>query len=344
MSRCEKIDFVILWVDGNDPEWQKRRQQYSPEVQDDARVQRYRNWDNLQYFFRGVEKFAPWVNKVFFVTCGQIPEWLDTNHPKLRLIKHDEFMPEEYLPTFNSNAIELMLNRIEELSEHFVLFNDDIFLIKPTKDTDFFRKGLPCDTACLNIHSIILGKVDNYCSLHATAVINKYFDMKKSIFSNASKWFNPIYGAQMLRTVYLLPCKAFPEIRQLHLPCSYLKTTFDTIWEHEGKLLDDTCRHRFRNKLDYSHWVMRNWQIAKGEFCPRRGDFGRSFEIDNSRESLIDCIRYIRHSKGKVICMNDGNLDDKHFAKYKDVVNSELDKILPDRCSFEKETGRREKS
>ena len=66
----EKIDFVILWVDETDPNWISNKRQYVPSVQEDASEERYRNWDNLKFFFRGIEKFAPWVNNVYFITCG----------------------------------------------------------------------------------------------------------------------------------------------------------------------------------------------------------------------------------------------------------------------------------
>ena len=81
----EKIDFVITWVDGNDPAWRKDFEYYSElEGRDiDKRVVRFRDWENLQYWFRGVEKFAPWVNKIYFVTYGHVPGWLNTEHPKL---------------------------------------------------------------------------------------------------------------------------------------------------------------------------------------------------------------------------------------------------------------------
>ena len=71
MSECEKIDFVVLWVDGNDPTWQEQFNRYAPkdkQIAIDASAERYRDWDCLRYWFRGVEQFAPWVNKVHFVT------------------------------------------------------------------------------------------------------------------------------------------------------------------------------------------------------------------------------------------------------------------------------------
>lgn len=75
----QEIDFVIAWVDGNDPEWRKEKQKYLAEfLGEEALIDqgdyRYRDWDILHYWFRAVEKYAPWVRKIHFVTCGQIPD------------------------------------------------------------------------------------------------------------------------------------------------------------------------------------------------------------------------------------------------------------------------------
>lgn len=137
IAEDEKVDFVILWVDGNDPEWQASKAKYTADKGQDASANRYREWENLKYWFRGVEKFAPWVNNVYFVTCGHYPEWLNLEHPKLRFVRHEDFIPKECLPTFSSRPIDMNLHRIEELSEHFVYFNDDMFLIDKVEKTDF---------------------------------------------------------------------------------------------------------------------------------------------------------------------------------------------------------------
>ena len=147
-SDNERIDFVIPWVDGSDPEWLKERNAVSSDIGksvsseggcgsdslkngdsiEDNSGARYYSWDNLQYWFRGVEKFAPWVNKIHFVTWGHIPPWMNTDAPKLHIVNHKDYIPEQFLPTFNSNTIELNFHRIEGLSEKFVYFNDDTFI------------------------------------------------------------------------------------------------------------------------------------------------------------------------------------------------------------------------
>ena len=148
----DKIDFVLLWVDGNDSAWLEQKNQYSPKKVDfSTSDNRFRDWDNLQYWFRGVEKYAPWVNNIYFITWGHLPKWLNTEHPKLKIVKHTDFIPEQYLPTFNSDTIETNLFRLDELSETFVLFNDDFFLIDSVKPEDFFHNGLPCDSFVENL-------------------------------------------------------------------------------------------------------------------------------------------------------------------------------------------------
>ena len=59
---------------------------------------------------------------------------------KLRWITHKEFMPKEYLPTYNSAAIELNLHRIEGLSENYLYFNDDVYLIRDSQTSPVFIK------------------------------------------------------------------------------------------------------------------------------------------------------------------------------------------------------------
>ena len=152
IRRKKPIDFVIIWVDGNDPKWRAVKNQYdpNPEAGEDDQEVRYRDWDNLQYWFRAVEKYTPWVRKIHFVTWGHLPSWLNVNHPKLHIVNHKDYIPEEYLPTFNSHTIEMNLHRIKGLSEQFVYFNDDMFINKPMKPRDFFVHGKPCDTFAMD--------------------------------------------------------------------------------------------------------------------------------------------------------------------------------------------------
>ena len=108
----KKIDFVIAWVDDWDKEWQSQRNKYAGKNPEDLANFRFRDWWTLKYLFRWIEKFTPRVNNVFFVTCWHYPSWLDLNHPKLKFIKHEDYIPKEYLPTFNATTIELNFNKL----------------------------------------------------------------------------------------------------------------------------------------------------------------------------------------------------------------------------------------
>ena len=121
------IDFGITWVDMDDPKWKAEFSKYSGKKDNEKNGvsdARFRDYGFLKYWFRGVEKFAPWVRKIHFVTSGQKPEWLDENNPKINLVNHKDYIPAEFLPTYNSVVIERYLHKIPDLAEHFVYFND----------------------------------------------------------------------------------------------------------------------------------------------------------------------------------------------------------------------------
>ncbi|NGN68313.1 sugar phosphotransferase [Streptomyces sp. A7024] len=135
------IDAVYTWVDGSDPEWLRRRAKYAGEEYhgESANAARYADHDELRYSLRSLATYAPWIRNVYLVTDDQAPVWLDTAHPRLRVVSHREiFTDPGLLPTFNSHAIESQLHHIEGLSEHFLYFNDDVFLGAETVPQDFF--------------------------------------------------------------------------------------------------------------------------------------------------------------------------------------------------------------
>ena len=176
-----KIDFVVTWVDGNDPEWRKQKNEYSPKKTEEADACRYRDMDIFNYWFRAVETYAPWVNKVYLVTWGHLPTWLNTNHPKLVVVKHEDYIPEEYRPTFSSRPIELNFHRIQGLSEHFVTFNDDTIINAPITPEFFFKKGLPCDF--LNIEGLYVSEHREtfaHARVNNTWMLNNKFSYIKS--------------------------------------------------------------------------------------------------------------------------------------------------------------------
>src|SRR5438445_117204 len=86
--------------------------------------------------------YAPFVRNVYLVTMDQTPAWLNVDHPKLTVVSHsDIYADRAALPTFNSSSIETQLHHIDGLAEHFLYFNDDVFLGRPCSWQDFFWAG-----------------------------------------------------------------------------------------------------------------------------------------------------------------------------------------------------------
>ncbi|WP_454996023.1 stealth family protein, partial [Bulleidia extructa] len=204
------IDVVIPWVDGNDPTWIKVHDQYTSDRLSDNHVSRYRAWDTFRYWFRAIEENAPWVRKIHFLTFGHYPKWLNIHHEKIHLVRHEDFIPKEYLPTFSSHVIELNLHRIPDLAEQFIYFNDDVYLNLPSQPDDFFENGLPKDAAVLGvIKNNLRENFMPYIMLNIMALINEKFDKKEVISKHWSKWINVKYGRLALNNIYLLAFGCF---------------------------------------------------------------------------------------------------------------------------------------
>lgn len=326
-----KIDFVIPWVDGNDPGWQKEKQTYDT-TQGDKKDIRFRDWENLQYWFRGVEKFSPWVNKIHFVTWGHLPEWLNTKHPKLNIVKHTDFLKKENLPVFNSCAIEVNLHRIPGLSEKFVYFNDDTFLTNHVKENDFFKKGLPRDEAIPNPTPSV-SRIGVGCAIsNNMEIINTTFNKRSSMSKNIFKWFHPLYKHKNIASFCLLPWPKFSGFATTHLPLAYLKGTFQEVWEQEELILSETSKSKFRSKNDVNQWIMRYWQLVSGNFIPRNINFGKSFMLEDNNEKALTAIK---KQKFKMICLND-TVKIKNPNNVKNSMINAFEEILPNKSLFEK--------
>lgn len=324
------IDFVITWVDGNDPKWLADKAQYVSNDQsakkDVAGKARYQDNGLLRYWFRGVEKFAPWVRKIFFVTYGHLPAWLDTSNPKLVIVNHKDYLDDSLLPTFSSVPLNLNLHRIPGLSEQFVYFNDDMFLVSPCKETLFFRKGLPCDMAVQDVLPATEMSAYWYMVYNDIICLNRHYKKRASIKKYWKKWFAPIYGKNLIKNILLSPLACFTGIYETHLPAGYLKSAFEEAWNKEEKLAE-VSTHKVRTSSDISENFVRYLQLATGRFVPiNKLKKGRYCSMGAS--NITD---YILSGKYKYLCIND-EVEGEAFQKTENAFQA----LLPNKSAFEK--------
>lgn len=373
-SKTPKIDFVITWVDGSDEGWLAKKRAFA-EGQDfiekpsstkkqtfaenqplfekqpfiekprfDSSDLRFRNdFDFLKYWFRGVEKFAPWVNRIFFITAGHLPDWLNLQHPKLKIIRHSDFIPQEFLPTFNSHTIENNLYRITELSENFVYFNDDFYLLRRTRPEDFFKEGqyqgktqlLP---RAFFSENILINNpcrdIFPYIQMNNMALVNQDYDKRSFYKLHKTKAYNIKYGIFNLRNFLLQPWREFSLIYDPHCAIAYKKSTFQAVWQKHNKELTEASLRRFRSDRDVSHLIFYYTQLLEGKFIPRSANFSHHTMLNKDENQNLQIIRMVKSQKYHILCINDGEVKDP--AKTRTTLTAAFDKILPEKSTFEK--------
>jgi len=139
------VDAVYTWVNGSDPNFQtvfKSTDLGAKTHKDDVKAQRFEDFNQLLYSVRSIEMFAPWIRKIWIVTNGQHPMWLDQDNMHVEVVPHDKiFQSKDDLPTFNSRAIESHLHQIPGVTENFLYFNDDFTLTNNVCYSDFWTEA-----------------------------------------------------------------------------------------------------------------------------------------------------------------------------------------------------------
>lgn len=294
------IDVVILWVDVADDEWQHRR---AAAGSDETRgyVGATNEWDTLRYLLRGIDRYCPWVRRVHLVTPGQTPRWLDSASGVV-IVDQSDLLPPGHAETFNSMAVEANLDRIPDLADHFLYFNDDMLVMKPTMPEDVFPGGLPAGFAVLNAGTG--SGAWSHWVLNAVGIIDRAFDKRTVIRRHPGQWFSPRYGRHLLRNVALLPWDTFTGFFEPHLPMALERSTFEEVRTAAPREMARTTDAAFRSLDCVSPFVYRYWQLCSGRFSPVDPDqFGRFFEI---RADTIDAIeRELARPRGRFLCLND---------------------------------------
>jgi hypothetical protein len=290
----EGVDVVYTWVDGSVPAFQAAlRRHASAELAEAdsgiACLYRYRNNGELRFSLRSLLSFAPWVRRIHILTNGQVPSWLNSSHPRVHLVTHAEVFPDpEVLPTFNSNAIEMCLHRIPGLSRHFIYFNDDVFLGRAVRESDFF---LPGGGQAFFLQDILLPSDCRQGSAHDRACA---------------------YTQVILTRLWGRP--QAPRLRPAHAPQAYDR---DLLAHLETSLYDEfrrTATHRFRSGDDlvlsvlYAHTLLESPQAKSRHEVQVLPDLSHQYYwllLENKWLWMIRSYADILRKRPKFFCIND---------------------------------------
>nr|WP_240974703.1 stealth family protein [Arthrobacter sp. SF27] len=312
------IDVVFTWVDGTDPEWLKRKasalQIHDPDLFTDSAIDaaRFADHDELRYSLRSIEQFAPWVRKIWIVTAGQTPPWLNTTNPRIQVVDHEDIWPSpKGLPTFNSHAIEANLHRIPDLAEYYLYFNDDVLLGRPIAPELFFHaNGITKffqSRALVDFGPTVPGE-------NASTTAAK----------NARQLIQQAFGVTFSRKFY-------------HVPAPISRKIMTQAEERFRNAFQRTREASFRTATDIapSGSMYLNYAYAAGHAVP--GSIRYDYidpATDDGRRRMENVIRR-RHLD--VICVNDGATEQslEEREETDSYIRHALGRMFPVKSSFE---------
>ena len=301
----EPVDLVYTWCSSSDEQWNKKRNKYlnsQNESFDEQSISdgRFRDNDELKYSLRSVEKYAPWINKIYIITDNQVPSWLNTKHPKIKIIDHKDIIPEEYLPTFNSNVLEMYMHKIPGLSEHFLYSNDDTFIGRKVKKEFFFTsEGRP------------------------------YARMKKM----PSAWF--IWGNQYMHFLMNMQYAVFKKynkkifLQPHHNMDAYTKSICNICEEEYRDIYMQTSCHKFRLETDFQRSLIYYLAKVNDTIKLKIANKKQSFHASAGQKDILKSLQKI---KPYLFCIND-----TENSSSSDGVSTQniLNKIFSIKSSFE---------
>ncbi|RKS07573.1 Stealth-like protein [Nocardiopsis sp. Huas11] len=312
------VDVVYTWVDGADPEHAAKRARHLGGDAEAARLaaneSRFTSRDELLYSLRSLRMYAPFVRHVYLVTDDQVPAWLDPEAEGITVVDHrDIFADPDALPTFNSHAIESQLHHIEGLSEHYLYFNDDVFLARPVRAEDFFHANgiarLPFSPFQFGLGRPVEGEV-----------------APNSAGKNVRPLFAEDFGRQIIHKFKHTP---HPQIRGV-------------LSELEDKYAEDverTMRSRFRSLSDvgltaimHHHFALLTGRAVPAEFRLRYVDIG----LPGLQEKLD-----LLDSSDEVdfFCLNDLDTAPEDQEAVADAMRTFLESRFPYPSRYEKAAG-----
>ena len=308
------VDLVYLWVDGNDPKWIEKKEQFTGRPADHSEENnkgRYINNDELKFSLRSAEQYLPWIRRIYIVTDDQCPVWLKKDHPKIQIVDHTEILPREALPCFNSSVIEYFLYKIPGLAEHFLFANDDMFFNKPLSYDYFYDKeGMPI----VRLKKKIFGKY--------------HYRLKKMVRKNLGQFTSMVVdGASLVNQEFGKYYSGIPH----HNVDAYLKSDYQYAVEQvfEKQVERSLSSHiRMYGDMHRSAFLYYSLAVGKGhlQYVGRK----ESIRIPVHKENYEN---WLHRYQPDLFCLNDSQRSkDTDRAR----IRPFLEKRFPMKSSFEK--------
>ncbi len=338
----QKIDIVYLWVDGSDQKWAAQKNKWMQKILGkkqnnvaDAKASatnaRWRDNGEFRYSLRSVAECAPWVNHIYIITgFGQVPSWLNTHHPKITIVPHEDIIPADALPTFNSTTIEMCIPNIKNLSEHFLIMNDDVFFNRPIMP-NFFYDARGRARVRYGRHRRTHRDIDQWMH-HCDSYIH-------SLILSA-QFISDIFGRHLYNP------------RPSHGIDPYTKSTWIECMSHPliRSHVDWQIRNKFRTHSDIQRWIVNLYdrvhnraifirsRAAKGTRHPFFDRIYNAIHWYSTRRSPV-CITnavMARHAikRAPIFCIND---DDANTPEIMHGNAAFLAARFPNKCPFEKQ-------
>lgn len=301
----------------SDPQWEARRKSVAahwPSANNSVEdvTSRYLSHDELRYSLRSAEMYAPWLRHIFLVVSDDntLPSWLNRDNPRLRIVRHSEIIPQEYLPTYDSVTIEHFIWRIPDLSEHFLYANDDMFFAAPVSPRFFFdANGEP-------IRRVSFLKFSPHDTLH-------YY---KTLYNavNIIKAAHPDTPIDIRKTYYLLPHHNIDAYRKSHNTATF---------EKYKEQISTTFSCPFRQETDIQRVIYLLEEVvsygATTEIVSKfHNPVSITFFHNECREGISDIFRL----RPKMLCLNSSNDSTSDDFEY---IRLAMDVLFPEPSSFE---------
>ncbi|RSO07664.1 sugar phosphotransferase [Streptomyces sp. WAC 05379] len=310
------VDIVYTWVDGEEPRMRAKRARYQEngiaEILDkETNASRYTSHDELKYSLRSLAMYADFVRHIYLVTDGQKPHWLDDTAPGITVVDHRDIFPEGVLPVFNSHAIETRLHHIPGLSEHYLYFNDDVFVGRRVTAEHFFHgSGL----MKVPVSPLKIGVGKPHAEETATNSANK----------NVRRLLLEKFGRMTTNNF-------------MHTPLPQQRETLQTLEELFREDIARTTASRFRSPQDLAMTAPLLYQYAlmTGRGVPGKYSF-RYVNISrpDAEGRLVDLRRNRRFD---FFCLNDVDVPPEERERVGVRMNEFLEDYFPFASPFEKQ-------